>query len=112
MKQIITSIVVTVVLIYVLFNTNDSLTKVIVIPFLVFAIGLGLKNIFILLNKRALAAKVRKIYSAAFLVYLFGFLIYWDYISFTDGKYLQILFSIPVWIGGFYLVYKRLIKKA
>ena len=111
MKQLITSIFVTGILLKVLFNTNDLMTRVIVIPFLVFAVGLGLKNVFILMKKELLAIKVSKVYVVAFLIYWFGFLIYWDYISFIDGNYMQILFSIPLWLGGFYFTYKRLLKK-
>ena len=47
MKQLITSIFVAGMLLKVLFNTNDLMTRVIVIPFLVFAVALGLKNILI-----------------------------------------------------------------
>ncbi len=111
MKQIIAPIVIIVVLLKVLFNTNDFLTKMIVLPFLIFAVGLGLKNALIIMKKETLAVKISKVYVVAFLIYWFGFLIYWDYISFIDGKYMQILFSIPFWLGGFYFTYKRLFKK-
>lgn len=111
MKQIITSIVAAGVLLKVLFNTNDYRTKIIVLPFLIFAVGLGIKNALVIMGKKTLAAKISKIYVGAFLIYLFGFLIYWEYLSFIDGKYMQILFSIPVWLGGLYFTYKRLLKK-
>lgn len=111
MKQIIASIVAVAILLNVIFNTNDFLTKVIVLPFIIFAVGLGLKNVLIAIKKEKLAYKFSKVYAVAFLIYWFGFLIYWDYISFIDGKYMQILFSIPLWLGGFYLAYKRLFKK-
>ena len=51
MKQLITSIFVAVILLKVLFNTNDLMTKIIVVPFLVFAVGIGLKNVLILMKK-------------------------------------------------------------
>lgn len=111
MRQIITSIIVSVILLNVLFTSKDLTTKLIVIPFIVFAISLGIKNILIMLNKKSMAVTFYKIYTVAFLLYWFGFLAYWDYISFIDGKYLQILFSVPLWLGGFYFTYKRLIKK-
>lgn len=111
MKQIITSIVVVGVLLNVLFNTNDFSTIIIILPFLIFAVGFGLKNVLLIMKKEALAVKFSKVYVVAFLIYWFGFLIYWNYISFIDGKYTQILFSIPFWIGGFYFTYKRLLKK-
>lgn len=40
-----------------------------------------------------------------------GFLIYWDCASFADGNYVNILFSIPFWLGGIYYIYKRLFKR-
>ena len=111
MKQTITSIVVAGVLLKVLFNRNDVLTKIVVLPFLVFALGFGLKNIFIIIKKPIWAIKVSKIYVVAFLLYWFGFLICWDYNSFINGKYMQILFSVPLWLGGIYFAYKRLFTK-
>ena len=111
MKQLITSIFVTGMLLKVLFNTNDLMTRVIIIPFLVFAVALGLKNVLILMKKDTLAIKVSKVYVVAFLIYWFGFLIYWDYSSFLNGNYTKILFSVPFWLGGIYFTYKRLIKK-
>ena len=111
MRQIITSIVVVGVLLNVLFNTNDSMTKIIVLPFIIFAVGLGLKNVFVIMKKEKLAVEFSKVYVVAFLIYWVGFLLYWDYISFVDGKYMQILFSVPLWLGGLYLTYKRLFKR-
>lgn len=111
MKQLITSIFIAGILLKVLFNTNDLMTRIIVVPFLVFAVGLGLKNVLILMKKDLLAVKVSKVCVGAFLIYWFGFLVYWDYVSFIDGNYMQILFSSPLWLAGFYFTYKRLIKK-
>lgn len=111
MKQIVVSAVAAGILLKVLLGTDDFLTKMIVLPFLVFAVFIGLKNVLILLKKEKLAAKISQVYVIAFLIYWFGFLICWDYISFTDGNYMQILFSVPFWLGGFYFAYKRLFKK-
>ena len=111
MKQLITSLFVAGLLLKVLFQTDDFMTRIIIVPFLVFAVGLGLKNALVMMNKDSLAMKAGKVYVTAFLIYWFGFLIYWDYASFLDGQYMKILFSIPLWIGGFYFAYKRLFKK-
>lgn len=111
MKQIITSIIAAGVLLKVLVNTNDHWTKIIVLPFLVFAVGLGIKNALVIMGKKTLAAKIGKVYAGAFLIYWFGFLIYWDYVSFIDGKYMQILASVPFWLGGAYFTYKRFFSK-
>ena len=66
MKKIITSIAAAVILLKVLFNTNDLMTRIIVIPFLVFAVVLRLKNALIIMNKKELAIKVSKVYVVAF----------------------------------------------
>ena len=110
-KQLVTSIIVAGFLMRVLFTSNDLLTKVIVIPFLTFAVALGIKNVFVMMNKNALAAKVGKVCTVAFMVYWFGFLIYWDYVSWIARNYVQIAFSVPFWVAGVYFAYKRLWKK-
>ena len=57
MKQIITSIATVGVLLKVLFNTDNLMTRIVVIPFLVFAVALGLKNTLIIMNQKVLAIK-------------------------------------------------------
>lgn len=111
MKKLIMSIAAAGILLKVLFNTDDLMTRIVVIPFLVFAVALGMKNVLIIMNQKALASKVSKVYVVAFLIYWFGFLVYWDYSSFRDGNYMKILYSIPFWLGGIYFTYKRLLKK-
>ena len=111
MKQLITSIVVAGILLKVLFQTNDLLTKIVVSLFLIFAVGLGLTNVLTMVNKDELAAKVSKVYVIAFLIYWFGFLMIWNYISFKNREYMQIVVSVPMWLTGFYFAHKRLIKK-
>lgn len=110
-KQVITSSIITIILLKVLFSSSNMISKIVVIPFLVFAAALATKNILIMLDKKTLAARVSKVYVIAFLVYWFGFLVYWDYSSWIDGNYMSIVFSIPCWIAGIYMLYKRLLKK-
>ena len=104
MKKIIASIVVAGILIKVLLNTNDLMTRIIVIPFLVFAVAMGITNTLVVMGKKTLAVKMSKVYVVAFLIY-------WDYASFVDGNYMKILYSIPFWLGGIYFTYKRLFMK-
>ena len=100
MKKLIMSIAAAGILLKVLFNTNNLMTRIVVIPFLVFAVAIWMKNVLIIMNQKALAIKVSKVYVVAFLIYWFGFLIYWDYSSFMDGNYMKILYSVPFWLGG------------
>ena len=111
MKKIITSIAVVGILIKVLLNTDDLMTRIIAIPFLVFAVAMGITNILVVMGKKTLAVKMSKVYVVAFLIYWFGFLIYWDCASFAEENYMEILYSVPFWLGGIYFTYKRLFMK-
>ena len=104
MKKLITSIAVAGILLKVLFNTNDLMTRIIVIPFLVFAVAIGMTNALVVMGKKALAVKMSKVYVVAFLIY-------WAYASFVEGNYMKILYSVPFWLGGIYFTYKRLFMK-
>lgn len=110
-KQTITSVIISEFLSYVLITTKDLLTRIVVIPFLIFSISLFIKNICLMLNKNKLSKVFSKINVIAFLIYWFGFLIYWDYISILNKDFMSVLFSLIFWFGGYYIFYKRLIKK-
>ena len=109
-KQTIKSILVFGILAYTLLNTKDWMTKIVIIPFLVFSLGLFLKNIFLMLKKRNMAKIMEIIYVIAFFIYYFGFLIYWDYIAITNKDYMSLLFSLIAWFGGILVAYKRYLR--
>ena len=50
-EQIIASLVASIYLTYILIITNSNLTRIVIIPFLMFAISLFIKNVLIL-NKK------------------------------------------------------------
>lgn len=106
-KQTITSLLVFGILAYILFNTKDLITIIVTIPFLIFSLGLFLKNIFLILEKRNMGKIMEKIYVIPFFVYYFGFLIYWDYVAITNKDYMSVLFSLLAWLGGIFVAYKR-----
>ena len=106
-KQTITAIIVIIILTYFLFTSKDLITKIIIIPFFTFSFSFFLKNIFLILGKKNIAKIMKRIYTIAFFVYYFGFLIYWDYITITNKDYMSFLFSLLTWFGGIYVAYKR-----
>jgi len=110
-RKSITALFVSGILIYFLIKTNDLLTRIVIIPFLVFSISFFIEKILLILNKKSLAKKISKIYEIAFFVYWFGFLIYCDYISIKNKDFTMVLFSLIFWIGGGYFVYKRFFRK-
>jgi len=109
-KQTFTSLFVFGLLTYILFNTKDLITIIVIIPFLIFSIGLFLKNIFLMLGKKSVARIMEIIYVIAFFIYYFGFLIYWDYISIINKDYVSLILSFLAWFGGLFVAYKRYLR--
>jgi len=109
-KQTITALIVFVLLTYILFNSSNLLTKVVIIPFIVFSLVLYFKNICLILGKVQIAKLMEKIYVIAFFIYYFGFLIYWDYISIINKDYVSLILSFLAWFGGLFVAYKRYLK--
>lgn len=98
------------ILMYIFFNTKDLLTKIVVIPFIFFSLGIFLKNIFLMLGKTKSAKIMEKLYIVSFCIYYFGFLIYWDYIAIMNKDYVSLVFSLIAWFGGIFVVYRRYLK--
>ena len=110
-RRFVTCIFAIVVLLKVLLQSSDIMSKIVVIPFLIFAIASGVKEVFLMMNKKSWAEKAKKVYEIAFFVYWFGFLIYWDYQNLIRDNYKAILFSVPFWLGGVFFIYRRFIRK-
>lgn len=58
-KQIIASLLASIYLTYILIIINSNLTRIVIIPFLMFAISLFIKNVLIL-NKKNIIHKYKK----------------------------------------------------
>jgi len=110
-KQCITSLIAFGFLTYILITTKDMLTRIIVIPFIVFSLSFFIEKILIIFNKKTLAKKFNKICVIAFFVYFFGFIIMWCYTSIKEGAYLQTLFSLPFLVVGIYIGKRKLFDK-
>ena len=61
-KQIIAALVAAIYLTHILIITKSTLTRMIVIPFLIFASSLLIKNICLMFNKNKIAKIFSKIY--------------------------------------------------
>ena len=106
-RNIAVSLIAFGILINAFVNSNDLLTRVVTLPFLTFSVAFFFKNVFHLLNKNDIASWFGKACVIAFFVYWFGFLVFWDYTCITNGDYISTLFSLPMWLGGGYVIYKR-----
>lgn len=101
-----------IIIVTVFFKLSDLTSKIIFLPFVGCALctlGLNISKIF---ENRQLEKIFYKGYIIIFLIYVFGFLLSWTIgIVKQEGNYSYILFSIPFWIAGFFILYKYVIKK-
>lgn len=110
-KKSISSAIISGMLAYFLFKTNDLLSKIVISLFLLFGTSFCVRNILLVFKKNKLAEKISKIYVIAFFIYWYGFLIYWDYVSILNKDIMSVLFSLIMWLAGGYFIYKRFFKK-
>lgn len=108
--KIISTLFITIFLISMLIKTTYFLNRIIMLPFLICSITELIKTIFLMLDKTKFIKMCNKIYIISFLTYWFGILGYCCYLSFIDRKYGLLLFSIPFWMIGIYVVKKSFFK--
>lgn len=100
LRKTITTLITSTFLTYVLVTTKDLLTRVVVIPFLLFGISVFIRNICLILKKYKVVKLFTKISVVVFFIYYFGFLIFWDYLAIVDKEYGMAVFSLVAWFGG------------
>lgn len=109
-KKTIMSLIVSIFLCYILVITKDLLTRIIVIPFLMFGISLLIKNTCLIFKKKKVTKIFSKINVISFFIYYFGFRIYWGYIAITSKDYILVVFSLLAWDGGIFIAHKKYSK--
>lgn len=106
LSRLLYSILFMLILIYLYVKTPNG--KIVLIPFLVCGTAVTLKNIFLLKEKDNYIMIFNKIYIVGFMLFWFGYLIYFSYISIINKEYSLLLFSIPFWIVGISILRKKL----
>ncbi|MCB5942693.1 DUF3592 domain-containing protein [bacterium 210820-DFI.6.52] len=86
-------------------------SRIMILPFLICGLTELLRTIFLAVGWEKAAKLLYKVYAASFLLYVFGFLGVWCYVNFTNQAYLPLLFSLPFWLVGGYLVYRVFFRK-
>lgn len=89
----------------------DIRTKIMVLPFIICAFASVGKTICLMLDKNKLANIFSKIFVIGFLVFWFGSLVFGCYLLIKAENYFGILFLIPFFIIGIYLVRRFLLNK-
>lgn len=100
-----------IIILWLMINSNDKFTKIILIPFLIASLATLGKLCSLYFKNINWTIFFHKLYTIGFLIFWFGFLIVADYISINNKQYDMIIFSILFWIVGIYFAYKNFIKK-
>lgn len=107
-SKLISSIFITILLLY--FMTKTPSPKIIFVPFLICSVSMAGKNIAFILDKKKCAMLFDKLFIMGFLLFWFGFLVVAFYTSVKDKNYSLLIFSLPFWVVGFYLVKNKLLN--
>ena len=82
-------------------------SKIIFIPFIICAITVVGKNIALLCGKKNLAVTFSKLFTIGFLLFWFGFLSVAVFVCIRDKNYNTLVFTLPFWIAGIWVVKRR-----
>ena len=85
--------------------------KIIFIPFLICSLSMVGKSIARIMNKEKMEFIFGKMFTLGFLLFFIGFLIFAGYVSIRDKNYSLLIFSIPFWLIGIFLIRKRFLNK-
>lgn len=96
---------------YTFLHTTDTITKIALIPFLICGFTIFGALIAQIFRKVNLEVLFHKLYIIGFLIFWFGVLIFGCYISLINREYQILIFTIPFWLVGIYIIYKNFIKK-
>lgn len=109
-QHIITTIsgaIFTAIMMWLETKAADNATRVILLPFFIAGMGVFLQGLLPLVfykNQRIVANIGKKIYLFGFLLYWFGFLIIWDISVIRDKNIGMVLFSLPFWAVGIFVL--------
>lgn len=106
--KIIRTIAILIFLIVVMLRTTEIISRVLILPFLFCSILYILKNICLLNENKKYANIFNKLFIIIFLTFWFGFLVYWCFLVIKNKNYLTLLFTIPLWIVGIYIIRRSL----
>lgn len=117
---------------WVFIKAADSITRIVIIPFIICGLAVLIQGIIALLQglnlrkgmndekisaesvfdkheKLNIADKIfSKLYIVGFLLFWFGFLIVFDYFAIKQGQMSILVFSLIFWIAGIYVAIKNL----
>lgn len=106
---IIGSLLMTVMLFFMISSNNNI--WIVFFPFFITSVGIFLQGLLsLVMCNKILASKISKrIQMSGLLIYIFGFLIIWDYYTIKDNQIILFVFSLIFWAAGIYLLIRYFI---
>ena len=92
-------------------GANNIIARIFLLPFIVCVLASIGKNIFMIKDNYKYSNIFSNIYFISFFTYFFGILIIWCYLVIRDGNYAMLIFSIPFWIIGIFLLVRRFLRR-
>lgn len=108
-RNFIVSLLVTGLLAYFMYKSVSP--KIIFVPFLICSLSLAGKSLAQMMRKEKWASVFHKLFILGFLLFWFGFLAVAAFICIRDKSYGMLLFTLPFWVVGFFLVKNKLLGK-
>ena len=112
-RSIFVSKLVSAIFITILLTRSMIITpspKIIFVPFLICSISMAMEQIGLILNKRKLAILFHKLFTIGFFLFWFGVLIVGAYVCLREKNYGLLLFTIPFWLIGIYIIKRKLLN--
>lgn len=108
-RNFIVSAFVTGLLAYFMYKSTSS--KIIFVPFLICGVSLAGKSLMQLAENEKWAAVFHKLFVLGFLLFWFGFLSVAAFVCLRDKSYSILLFTLPLWVVGFFIARNKLLGK-
>lgn len=109
--KIFSALVICGILIYIFFLIDNNIIRLFFLPFLMCGLSLLGELLANTFNKQQLSHIFKKTYILSFLSYWFLILIIGCFISIKDKNYISLLFTIPFWLVGIWLIKKYVLNK-
>lgn len=108
-RNLIASLFVTGIVLYLMAKTPSP--KIIFVPFLICGLSLAGKSFGQFMVREKWVTVFHKLFILGFLLFWFGFLAAAAFISIRDKRYGMLMFTLPFWVVGFFLVKNKLLGK-
>lgn len=103
-KTIIKSVITFIFLLYIINKDQDVISIIIMIPFLLcsfFSMG---KEICLIIGKKKFAILFTQLFVISFLIFWFGLLLFGTLSLIKGNDYFSVVFTVPFWIAGIYMI--------